>query len=179
MMHKKGDLSLSITAIVVIVIAFVVLGLGLTLTRTIFKAAQSKIPEAISLTDLESKPTSENPVTISNEVEIKRNDEQEKKIGFYNKNSNAAISARLEIARCIKNNVDVTPTPNIDSISQNVPASDSRGYSVIITEKGLQPGTYICILRVFCDTNSGAVCPPGYDSQEGYEQKQFTLKVTA
>ena len=172
-MKKKGSLSLSITAIVVIVIAFVVLGLGLSLTRTIFKGAEQKLPEAFAVTQLEAEPTSENPITISNTVEIGRTDEKTMSVGIYNKDTSTAIAAAFAIKECL----DKEKTPVLDenkpamaSISQDVSANTATGFSIILTENGLAPGTYICTL---------AVCNNGDCGVGTYEAKQFFLTVTS
>lgn len=178
--NKKGDLSLSITAIVIIVIAFVVLGLSLTLTRTIFKGAEQKLPQALALTELESKPSSENTITIPQEVEIRRKEtDKTMNIGYYNKNALPAYGATFTISRCLKgrDSVDATLLPEMASISKDVDPSDSTGYSVLITEKGLPAGTYICTIQVVCDANSlpaGTSCPG-----KAYDEKQFFLNVIA
>ena len=175
---KKGDLSLSITAIVVIVIAFVVLGLGLTLTRTIFREAEKKLPEAISVIDFETKPTSDNPITIPQTLEIGRGAEETMKLGFYNKQTTEASDARVEITKCIYRSTNLpvpdANRPTVASLPQDVKASDSVGYSIVITENELDPDTYICILAVTCDNSANPNC-----QEDPYEEKQFFLKVTA
>src|SRR3990167_5324776 len=100
-MKKKGSLELSITAIVVIVIAFVVLGLGLSLTRTIFKGAEQKLPEAFAVTQLEAEPTSENPITVQQTVEIDRGKQKTLNIGFYNSKNGKVDNAQFNINNCI------------------------------------------------------------------------------
>ncbi|MBI2665485.1 hypothetical protein HYX12_02600 [Candidatus Woesearchaeota archaeon] len=169
-MNKKGDLSLSITAIVVIVIAFVVLGLGLTLTRTIFKGAQEKLPEAFAVTQLEAEPTSENPITLQQTIEIGREQEKTMTIGFYNKGENTATKATFTITSCVRGGVEVETLPTVDSISQDVSPSSAKGYSVILKENGLTAGQYICTM---------AVCSDSTCSQTPYDTKQFFLKVVA
>lgn len=173
-MDKKGALELSITAIVVIVIAFVVLGLALTLTRTIFKGAQEKLPEAFAVTQLESEPTSENPITVSQTIEIGRNDEKTMTVGFYNKDTMTAEKAAFVVISCLdkeKNQVPDEGRPDVASISQDVSANTAAGFSVILTENGLAPGTYICTLAVCNDGDCVATEP--------YETKQFFLNVVS
>ncbi len=170
-MSKKGSLNLSIEAIVIIVVAFVVLGLGLTLTRTIFKGAEQKLPEAFAVTQLEAIPTAENPITISKTIEIGRNSEKTMDVGFYNKDTNSAKAAAFFITSCLDKAKTIVPSPpEMASISQDVPANTAMGFSVILTEKGLPPGTYICTLEV-CE-NADCVI-------KSYETKQFFLTVTS
>src|SRR3989344_735603 len=167
MMNRKADLSLSITAIVVIVIAFVVLGLGLSLTKLIFKGATDKLPEAFAVTQLDAEPTSENPITIPQTVDIDRAKSKTMNIGIYNKNS-AAAYGKFSILSCLAKDPAIQAQvdgliPAIASITQKVGASESAGYSLVVTEKGLPADTYICTIGVICDatfTGTGATCDP-------------------
>lgn len=179
---KKGSLSLSISAIVVMVIAFVVLGLGLSLTRTIFKGAEEKLPEAFAITKLEAQPTASNPVTITGTITIGRKQSKTMDIGFYNKGSGTATGATFSMVECLqKGGTQVsTNLPTIASISANVGASESKGYSLILNENGLAADTYICTIGVKCGatdcTKTDAIL---IGSSYYYETKQFFLKVTA
>jgi len=176
-MNKKGSLELSVVAIVVIVIAFVVLGLGLSLTRTIFKGAESKLPEAFDLTKLEAEPTSENPITIAQTVEIDRNKAETMNIGFYNKHDGTAFSSVFWISGCLtkEGQAVINNLPTIASTSMDVGASDAKAYSIILNENGLTADTYICTMTVKCGAE-----PCSQWSMDGiYEQKQFFMKVIA
>ncbi len=172
-MNKKASLSLSISAIVVIVIAFVVLGLGLSLTRQIFKGAEQKLPQALALTELEAEPTASNPITLQQQVEIGRNKPKTMSIGYYNRNPNTAVGAIFRINECLDGQgapVPADKVPSIASTKQDVGPSSASAYSVIVNEKGLQAGTYIC---------SMVVCNEGSCQQNTYERKQFFLQVIA
>lgn len=176
MMNKKGDLSLSITAIVVIVIAFVVLGLGLSLTRTIFKGAEQKLPEAFAVTQLEAEPTSQNPITIQDTVEIDRNKQKTLKIGYYNRQAKTAENAQFTLINCLNNaGQDATPLPSVASPVETVSASDAKGFSLIIKENKLEAGTYICTIGVCKNTGVNTDCT----GDNLYESKQFFLQVIA
>ena len=180
-MNKKASLSLSITAIVVIVIAFVVLGLGLSLTRTIFKGAQDKLPEAFAVTQLEAEPTSENPITVAQTVEIDRSKSKTMSIGYYNRRQLTAERAKFTITECLNNEgTDVTELtepknpPVVASPSEEVKGSDALGYSIILNEQGLSEGTYICTMAV-CDASACDIT----GTPTIYESKQFFLQVVA
>ncbi len=181
-MNRKADLSLSISAIVVIVIAFVVLGLGLSLTRTIFKGAEQKLPEAFAVTQLEAQPTSNNPITISQTVEIDRQKSKTMQIGFYNKGEGTAVAATFGIVSCLQKGsvvVENSKVPSITSPSESVGPSSSLGYSIIVSENGLAADTYICTIGVKC---GAAECPAWANEIYGekyYETKQFFLRVIA
>jgi hypothetical protein len=173
-MNKKASLSLSITAIVVIVIAFVVLGLGLSLTRLIFKGAEEKLPGAFDLTELEKEPKADNPITISDRVEIGRGKSEELKIGYYNTNADSHSNVILKITGCTASSPEAQAVisddtlPLLTSIPQNVPASGAVAYKVILTERGLLGGSnYICTIAALTEGN-----PP-------WQTKQFFLYVTA
>lgn len=178
-MNKRGSLELSITAIVVIVIAFVVLGLGLTLTKTIFKGGIERIPGALDLTQLEAEPTSQNPITISDRIEIGRGKTKAEKIGYYNTRSDNHLNAILKISECTgttpeANQVltDSTKLPSITSVAQNVGPSQAAAYKIILTENGLLGGNdYICTITA-CPKESS-------DPNQCWEQKQFFLYVTS
>lgn len=179
---KKGSLSLSITAIVVIVIAFVVLGLGLGLTRTIFDNAETQLVSAFEITELEDKPTSQKPITIPETLNVDRNKKTKEKFGFYNTGSTSAKSAKFQFAECKNEDgetIEKEMLPGVVSPSQNVGASDAIGFNVIINEKGLPAGDYICTVGVVCDDTS---CPDWTEDIAGgkyYEKKQIFLSVNA
>ena len=182
---KKASISLSINAIVVIVIAFVVLGLALTLTRTIFSGALGKIPEALDLTKLESQPSAENPISISDTVIIKTGDSVTLSIGYYNRWSDTATDAEIGIMDCESPTVIGIKQPDILSPKQNVPASESKGYKLILTaaegSSKIDAGTYICRVIAFeSGYNVRSEDEPGNpSSNQLYEDKQIFLKVTS
>lgn len=183
-MNKKATLALSITAIVTIVIAFVVLGLGLSLTRTIFKGAEEKLPEAFAVTKLEAEPTSANPITIAQTVEIGRGSSKTMSIGYYNRGSGTAYGATFDIVSCLDNQrTPVTNSPTLASTSVDVGPSSSAGYSIILNEEELPEGTYICTMGVMCDTSattgSCGTWAKDINGKLFYETKQFFLKVVA
>jgi len=182
--NKKGDLALSVNAIVIVVISFVVLGLALTLTRSIFKFAGERAESVIPLTELEAKPTPENPITISDTVAITRNGKQTLSVGYYNKNDYSAENAKFFIVFCDDERgqpVDNEKRPTIASPYQTVKASEAKAYKIILTEKGLESGVYICTAIVHknnADITADQLSQRAPDKPV-YETKQFFLKVTA
>lgn len=160
-LNKKGDLSLSVNAIVVMVIAFVVLGLILTFTRTIFKFGQTKATEIFDVTSLDTKPTSDTPITISQKISMSKNAQKELKVGYYNRNDGSATAARFAFAGCLNEDGDEVCKANLPSIisgATTVKPSESTGYNLIIKDNGLPKGLYVCDLIVY----SG-------DPQAGYQ----------
>ncbi len=183
-MSRKGSLSLSITAIVVIVIAFVVLGLGLGLTKKIFGGAEDILPTAFDLTQLEAEPTSENPITLKGDISIGRQKSETMGIGFYNKGQNTAPGATFDIIGCL--DVDgktvTTNIPTLASPSEDVGASSAVGYKIILNEKGMPAGKYICTVGVKCaasDCSTVTSWTKEIGGKRFYETKQFFLTVVA
>ncbi|MBW2966655.1 hypothetical protein KY342_06140 [Candidatus Woesearchaeota archaeon] len=174
--NKKAALNLSVQAIVILVIAFVVLGLALTLTRYIFGVAQEKAGRAIDIIELESKPTSDNPITIPKKVIIAKGDSKEMDIGVYNIKDTPYTSATLGIIRCIRTigedrEVVEEDLPSMVTVEQTIESSDSAAYRAYLTENDkLTAGNYICIIAVY-DSIAG--------SAEPYYTEQFSLVVTA
>lgn len=180
-MNKKGDLALSVNAIVIVVISFVVLGLALTLTRNIFKFAGEKAASVIPLTDLETQPTPENPISINEEIPLSKGGELAQSIGFYNTKSDSVARARFDITDCLytdpttgtqKSQKDVNPDklPLVISTNKNVGASEKAAYKIIINERGMTSG-----LRYICDL----VVRDSSDKTKIYETKQIFIRVVA
>ncbi|MBW2982491.1 hypothetical protein KY343_06435 [Candidatus Woesearchaeota archaeon] len=167
---KKAALALSVQAIVILVIAFVVLGLALTLTRFIFKTAQEKAGGAIDIIELESKPTSDNPITVPARVTISRKDSVPLDIGVYNTAEGNYDNATLAIKQCTSasTGLPVNETPSLVTIAQTVGQSDSKAFRAYLTENGLATGNYICILKVY-----------NLQSSLEYDTKQFYMIVTS
>lgn len=176
--NKKAALNLSVQAIVILVIAFVVLGLALTLTRYIFGMAQEKAGGAIDIIELESKPTSDNPITIPKKIIIARGDSKELDIGVYNTRDTPYTDATLGISRCLRTigdpaerAVEPEDLPSLVTVEQSIVASDSKAYRAYLTENGkLSAGNYICILSIY-NLNDPTVDP--------YDTEQFSLVITS
>jgi len=176
--NKKAALNLSVQAIVILVIAFVVLGLALTLTRYIFGTAQEKAGRAIDIIELESKPTSDNPITIPKKVIIAKGTSKEMDIGVYNIKDTPYTSATLGISRCIKTvgaaderEIATEDLPSMVTVEQTIESSDSAAYRAYLTENDkLSAGNYICIIAVYDSTST---------TTEPYTTEQFSLVVTS
>ena len=179
MLTNRRLLSLFVTAIVVIVIIFVVLGLGLGLTKTIFKEGKDlKYPKRIYAipTRDEFEPTPEIPIAIPQAVEISPMDAKTISIGFYNRGENTAVQATFSIQSCLredKSSVEAEFLPSITSNSQNVAPNSANSYNIVLTERGLPKGIYLCMITVACAPGSSE-CDA---SAVPYETKQFFLRV--
>lgn len=170
-MKKRGALELSVNSIVIMVIAFVVLGLILTFTRMIFKTAEEKTVGAFAITDLETKPTAENPITFPRTVNIKKDGKETMKIGFYNRGSDTAEAAVFNISSCVgEDGEGITENaPSIVSLPQTVGPSESVAYNIVLKDNGGLAGgaNYICIINL---VKQG-------DASKIYETQQLFLKV--
>ena len=174
--NKKATLAISIGAIVIIVIAFVVLGLGLVLTKTIFGGAKEKIPEIFAITKLGQEPTAETPLTVPDAIDIKRNSEKELEIGYYNKEVDTHENVEITIDRCQAVTAGISISnetqPSMTSLKQNVDFGTGVGYKVVMTENGLTPGRYVCLIIAKGPNPTDATVI------EEWETKQIFLRVT-
>lgn len=198
-MKKKGALELSVNSIVIMVIAFVVLGLILSFTRTIFKFGSEKTTAVFGATTLDTPPDADNPITLSDEISIKANDEKTIKVGYYNRNPFSADGAKFGIWDCkdVKGNsvmddepytsYDEPPLPTITSASATIDPSDSFTYNIIFSENGLPSGqTYICTVLIFNEEDDPVTAiekeelnKRDKDNKIVYETKQIFLKIAA
>lgn len=182
---KKAALQLSINAIVILILAITMLGLGLTFTRVLFKSASSKMLQAVEGTNLKNPADAEHPVTIDEQIIMKRGSQEQLEVGFYNRGNSDVFKVGLKILKCI----DTLGNP-YDSTSANIPiiiapevssieSASNIGYKAILNlEKengsGLGTGSYICTLAA-CDISN---CNPDLTNHAVYETVQFFLEVT-
>ena len=83
--NKKGDLSLSINAIIILILAITMLGLGLSFIRGLFTAAEGKVEEVTSATELVNPPTRDNPVTLTpSELDVRQSKRDKITLAFLN-----------------------------------------------------------------------------------------------
>tara|TARA_Y100000310_G_scaffold183350_1_gene183474 strand:- start:1833 stop:2453 length:621 start_codon:yes stop_codon:yes gene_type:complete len=83
--NKKGDLSLSINAIIILILAITMLGLGLSFIRGLFTAAEDKVEEVTSATELVNPPTRDNPVTLTpSEITVRHSKRDKITLAFLN-----------------------------------------------------------------------------------------------
>jgi hypothetical protein len=170
-MRKKGSLDLSVNSIIVFVLAFAMLGVGLYFTNMIKDRIAGGTIKVLDLNDLKNPPDASNTITVPNDVTIKRNKPLNLDIGFYNKANTQAEMATIGIKGCLddqQNNVTLN-VPTISSPSENVDSTSGKGFKVILTEKGLNQGTYICTMYVYKAGDKNTV----------YDTKQFFLTVAS
>jgi len=167
----KASLNLSVNAIVVFVLAFALLSVGLFFTNLVRDRIAEGALAAIDLNELKNPPTADNPITIPSTVIIKRGKQKsDLEIGFYNTANTAAKNATLNISKCLDSTRTVQDSDKIPLIASNiqdVEGSDGTGFAVIITERKLDQGTYICTLDVIDFDNPTTV----------YDSKSFRLEV--
>ncbi len=152
-MNKKAALELSVNAIIIFVLAFAMLGVGLTVTNMLSK----KVEEGVGIIDVTElvidEPSSQDPITLPNKIDLRRGKQAELQVGYYNTASDMAFSATMGIAKCLDTETTLVPTENLPTVvssSEDVAASDSSGYKIVIRENSvLDAGTYVCTMVVY------------------------------
>ncbi len=165
-MNKKADLSLSVNTIVIIILAITLLGLGLTFINTIAGGAIGKLGKLIDSTDLEKKPTSADPLTISEQVEVQFKKQEDIKVGFYNKGPNTVSKIKPVISSCIsiteETEVDAALLPSLVApAKETLEPGETQAYLATLKEKGLASGRYTCTLTM--DGDFGEASAPTKD----------------
>lgn len=174
----KASLSLSVNAIVVFVLAFALLSVGLFFTNLVKDRIAEGALRAVDLNELKNPPSSDNPITIPSQVDIKRGKERrDLQIGFYNKANVIAQQATLRISKCVdsdRNQVEPDSIPKLAAVSIDVDSNSGVGFPVILKEQKLDQGTYICTLEVYSETMTDSQTPPNLLV---FESKSFILVV--
>ena len=183
---KQGSLSLSVNAIVVMVIAFVVLGLALTFTKIIFRGGQEQLERAIGVPKFEQEATADNPITISDNVNLPAKKVTKLTFQYYNKNSFTATNVTMHVLNCkAEDGTSLTGTalPSmVSSVASAVGLSDVYEFKTQLKANSADPGLYICTIGA---VNDGSVLKgtgaPSMDQQspEVYEEKTFFLNVVS
>lgn len=196
--NKKGDLSLSVNAIVILVLAITMLGLGLSFIRTMFGKTTGKLGSVIESTDLETKPTSENPLTIQKQIELKLGEPKQIEIGFYNTESGTVYDVKpiIPTTACYKSDGTVIAQANNPQLaaiaSTQVDSGDSAGFKATITLPAANnlPGDtqLVCSIEISAckvkPTGTPATCantpgtPPIVNAMTA-ETAQFFIKVVS
>ncbi len=174
--HKKGDLSLSVNAIVVFVLAFSMLGVGLFVVNLIKDKVSTGIGVIDPSKDLKQPPSSENPLTLDDEINIKKDKLLTQNIGFYNKADTTINNVVVTITGCVdtdpkasSSDVSEADLPSVHApILSKVESGNSAGLKISL-QTSLKTGTYICTLVIKGTDDSNV---------DLEESKQFFLKVT-
>ncbi|MBN2458494.1 hypothetical protein JXB31_05175 [Candidatus Woesearchaeota archaeon] len=177
---KKASLSLSVNAIVVFVLAFAMLGVGLFFTNML-REKISGAGDIMDPEDLQVKPTSDRPLTIPTQVDVKKNKDKTISIGYFNRNNEGAIDAKIGILDCLDTDgLSTDPnTPEIVSTAQDVSASELAVYNVIIKGTNLDTGTYVCTIAAYygSDNINDPTNLDRNDKGQVYESQEFFLNV--
>ncbi len=188
-MNKKGALSLSVNAIIVFVLAFAMLGVGLTVTNLLSEKVTGGIANLPTDELVIQQPSSTDPITLPQNIDLKRNGEEKLQFGFYNKNPTTASLATVGIVECKYSTgtgtgaLTAEEIPLILSTSQDVDASDAAGYLIAIQDQGLSAGTYVCTLVIYNgDTTLYVDAFDAYSKRTDdptpiYGQEQFFLNI--
>ncbi len=159
-MNKNADLSLSVNTIVIIILAITLLGLGLTFINSIASGAFTKLGNLIETTDLDKKPTSADPLTISEAVEVQFKKQEDIKVGFYNKGPSTVSDIKPVITSCIsiseETEVDEALLPSLVAPAKaSLEPGETQGFLATLKEKGLSAGRYTCTLTMEGDFGEG------------------------
>src|SRR3989344_2421662 len=197
---KKADLNLSVQAIVILIFAVIMLGLGLGLINFIFGAARTKIGGALDITKLAIVPTSDRPLTLETNINIKYKGEQQVQIGYYNKAPGTKFNVEPRIRSCktaAGNPVAPASLPTISTDSlDSVEPSGAGGWNAILKLPNLAAGTppaegdttttftgaltsgqYVCKVSVYgTDAIGGTI---NYETDLPLQSEQFYLQVVA
>ncbi len=191
-MKKKGSLSLSINAVVVLVLAIALLGLGLAFTRGMFDKLRGNLIDAIQPPDY--KATSEDPIVLSsNNVVIKKNQDANIPVGFYNNaGTYEGVWPQMECQGQTTSGTvvplklwsDLGPTttnPAVVVAPQVVAVGTEKTFRYTVKYAGMKsklgPGDFICNVRFVVCPDSVSECTPGSDANILVESKQISLQI--
>jgi len=161
-----------------------------------------EIRAAPDLNQLKNPPSAENPITISQEVTLKKGKEVKLGIAYYNKESRVANDAKIGISSCISpDNVEIPFEKAVGSEDINpvmvisprgdVGSSEAGLYKIKLVDNSkktdekykLTTGAYTCTLIVYNGGDSAyedgwGEFPQGEDNNP-YEKVQFWLNVVS
>jgi hypothetical protein len=83
-MKKKGAIELSVNAIVVFVIALGMLGVGWFIIGKLKILGGEKVDKVFKMDQLETQPSSQDPIVFEDEINAKYKGETKLSGGFYN-----------------------------------------------------------------------------------------------
>lgn len=81
--NHRGSLSLSVNAIVVFILAFAMLGVGLFFVNKVRGSIDIDPNSFLPANQLKNPPSSDDPLTIDNEIKMKPSEEKRLTLGFY------------------------------------------------------------------------------------------------
>lgn len=183
---KNASLNLSVNAIVVFVLAFAMLGVGLMFTGIIREKVVESTKGIVPKKDFSNPPSASNPLTISDQLTIKRGAKKNINLGFYNKGSGTATDVKLGVRQCLSDDGDeISVVPSVVSPSSEVPPSDWKAFKIILdlsdsnVKEQYTSGTYVCTFSAY---KGGAEPDPEVGSGTAgyiYDEKQIFMKVTS
>lgn len=101
MRHKRrGSLSLSVNAIVVFILAFAMLGVGLFFVNKVRGSIDIDPNSFLPSDQLKNPPSSDDPLTIDNEIKMKAKEQKKVLVGFYAKETTYDKGIRFSILEC-------------------------------------------------------------------------------
>ncbi len=199
---KKGSLELSVNAIVIFVLAFAMLGVGLYIVNIVRETVAPEIYGAPNLNQLKNPPSTETPITIPQDVTLKKGKEAKLEIAYYNKESRVANDAKIGISNCISpDNVEIAFDKAVGSEDTNpvmvisprgdIGSSEAGLYKIKLVDNSkktdekykLTTGAYTCTLIAYNGGDSayedGWGDFPQGEENNPYEKVQFWLNVVS
>lgn len=175
-MHKKGSLSLSVNAIVVFILAFAMLGVGLFFVNKVRGSIDIDPNSFLPSDQLKNPPSSDDPLTIDNEIKMKARDQKKVLVGFYAKGQGFSYGIEFSMLECTNaetgkklfrtiNEEKLVPAvkcsapegslcvepyslPSIlPAVSASIPQGEPKGIPQILSgQNALSVGSYVCTM---------------------------------
>ncbi|MDD3175207.1 MAG: hypothetical protein PHU51_01910 [Candidatus Nanoarchaeia archaeon] len=145
--RRSASMELSVNAIVILVMAMAVLGIGLGLIRGVLNSGKEKLTKSLDGMDLTEDATAERPITNINNIELKKNKDNEMVIGFYNKETNCVGGFSFGLS-C--NGINATDL-SVDPITIKVNEGEFKKLGAIVTPTA-SSGSYGCSINIMCGT---------------------------
>jgi hypothetical protein len=170
--NKKASMELGISTVVVLVIAMVLIAGGIAFIRGFFNKGTNELSKGFDLSELETKPTGDNPLVFAQGtgITLKSGVEEKVKIGFFNKAttpkttnisfSGCTYSGDGDVSKC-SSSMGVIPI--MTAVPKIVSSGDSFGFVTLVKAscKGadgstpkLPSGKYICNIQAVDDTKN-------------------------
>lgn len=168
---KRASLNLSVDAIVIFVLAFSMMGVGLFITKLLREKSTPLLEEAFDISLLEKQPTSQDPISIQNELTLKKGKDSTVLIGFYNVGTQSVANVVPLISNCVDEEgalVTKDQLPVFFALPQTVDGSKAVAYKAILKEKkgtNLAARKYICLVEINLQTSP---VTPAYASKQVY-----------
>jgi len=152
-MANKRGIQLSLQTIIYIILALVFLGVGISFIQKI-SPPEIDIPTTCDI----YPPTSESPVCVADELELKRGQTAKLSVAFYNDEDADIDVATLPTITCGTNTDGQELGFSMSTNGVNLPIGESEDYLLIITiPKDAARGMYPCSVSLSSTKESIAI----------------------